>query len=306
MIAILAIDPLVLRRGASGIHMVNTNSCVRSVRAVATLATGLLLGSSALAADSNPSLLNDPFYLSLGTFILNSDTEVRFDGDTGRGTAVDWERTFGGGDLTRFRLDGHWRFGDSGRHKARFMWFNASRSGSRSLDEEIEFGGEVYPVNVKVSSETSFDIYQLAYEYAFLKRDTYEIDGTIGVHLASLSLGLKAKASGSGGVLDADIKREGTLDAPLPVIGLRGIWQLPHNFSIDAGAQIFSLSIDQYDGNLQDYRVMVNWQPKKWLGFGLGYNRFDVDVDVDGDDNKFNGNLNWQYSGPMLSYSAVF
>lgn len=286
--------------------MVNTNSHFRSLRAVAAVTAGLLFGSSAVAADSDPSMLNDSFYLSLGTFILNSDTEVRFDGDTGRGTPVDWERTFGGGDLSRFRVDGHWRFGDSGRHKARFMWFNASRTGSRSLDEEIEFGGEVYPVNIRVKSESSFDIYELAYEYAFLKRDNYEIDGTIGLHLASLSLGLEAKASTSGGALDADIEREGTLDAPLPVIGLRGIWQLPHNFSIDAGAQFFSLSIDKYDGSLQDYRVMLNWQPKKWLGFGLGYNRFDVDVDVDGDSDEFDGNLNWQYSGPMLTYSAVF
>lgn len=285
-------------------QMTFIRSRVGAIGAVATLSAGLLLGSTALADDADPSLLNDPFYISLGTFILNSDTEVRFDGDAGSGTPIDWERTFGGGDLSRFRIDGHWRFGDTDRHKVRFMWFNASRSASRTIQEDIEFGGEVYPVNAKVSSEFSFDIYELAYEYAFLKRDTYEVDGTIGIHMASLSMGLKAKAASSGGTLDFDVKRDGTLDAPLPVIGLRGIWQLPHNFSIDAGAQFFSLSIDQYDGSLQDYRVMVNWQPKKWLGFGLGYNQFDVDVDVDGD--KFDGNLNWKYKGPMLSYSAVF
>ena len=285
-------------------QMTFIRSRVGAIGAIATLSTGLLLGSTALADDSDPSLLNDPFYLSLGTFILNSDTNVRFDGDTGRGTPIDWEKTFGGGDLNRFRIDGHWRFGDSGRHKARFMWFNASRSASRVIDEDIEFGGDLYPVNAKVSSEFSFDIYELAYEYAFLKRDTYEVDGSIGLHMASLGMALKAKAADSGGALLADVEREGTVDAPLPVIGLRGIWELPHHFSIDAGAQFFSLSIDQYDGSLQDYRLMVNWQPKKWLGFGLGYNQFDVDVDVDGD--KFNGNLNWKYKGPMLSYSAVF
>jgi hypothetical protein len=290
--------------GRKKMPMTVTRSRFGVLGAIATIATGSLLGSAALADDSAPSLLNDPFYLSLGTFILNSDTEVRFDGDTGRGTPIDWERTFGGGDSTRFRVDGHWRFGDSDRHKVRFMWFNSSRTGSRTIDEEIDFGDEVFPVDAKVTGEFSFDIYELAYEYAFLKRDTYEIDGTIGLHLASLSMGLKAKEEDSGGALLVDVEREGTIDAPLPVIGLRGIWQLPHNFSIDAGAQFFSLSIDEYDGNLQDYRVMVNWQPKKWLGFGIGYNQFKVDLDVDGD--KFNGNLNWEYSGPMIAYSAVF
>ena len=49
---------------------------------------------------------------------------------------------------------------------------------------------------------------------------------------------------------------------------------------------------------------MINWQPKKWLGIGLGYNLFDVDVDVDG--NRFNGSLDWRLQGTdVLSYSAV-
>jgi len=50
--------------------------------------------------------------------------------------------------------------------------------------------------------------------------------------------------------------------------------------------------------------VLVTWQPKKWLGVGLGYNRFSVDVDVDGD--NFNGSLDWTYSGPMAFYSVSF
>lgn len=284
--------------------MQTRNTHRRYLAAIAAIVPVLLPGATAMAADEPPNILTDPFQLSLGTFVLNSDTEVRFDGDTSIGTPVDWENTFGGGDQTRFRIDGHWRFGDSGRHKARFMWFNASRDGSSTLDEEIEFGGEVFPVNVKVKSEFSFDIYELSYEYALLKREDYEVAASIGVHYTSLSAALSAKAATSNGTLAGDIEREGNVDAPLPVIGLRGLWALPHDFFVDAGAQFFALSIDEYDGNLQDYRVMVTWQPKKWLGIGLGYNRFSVDVDVDGD--KFNGSLDWTYSGPLLSYSAVF
>ena len=69
-------------------------------------------------------------------------------------------------------------------------------------------------------------------------------------------------------------------------------------------AQYFALSIDDIDGSLQDYRGLVTWQPRKWLGVGLGYNRFTLDVDVDKDD--FNGSLDWTYSGPMIFYSASF
>lgn len=260
------------------------------------------MASSTARAGESPDVLNDPWQLSLGSFIVDTDTEVRLDGDTQGGTNVDWENTFGSGDVTRFRIDGQWRFAE--RHKARFMWFSSSRSSSRTLEEEINWGDETFPVDATVDAEFDFDVYELAYEYAFLRRDTYEVSGTIGLHYTELSLRLAAEAELSSGTLTADIEEEGSVGAPLPVIGLRGLWQLPHNFWIDAQAQFFAISIDEYDGSLQDYKVTVNWQPKKWLGIGLGYNRFEVDVDVDAD--KFNGSLDWTYEGPMLSYSAVF
>ena len=128
--------------------------------------------------------------------------------------------------------------------------------------------------------------------------------GSIGLHYTDMSASLRARAESSGGALDEDISNSASVAAPLPVIGLRGIWDLSHNFWLDASAQFFALSIDEYDGNLQDYRVLVTWQPKKWLGIGLGYNRFSVDVDVD--KNDFNGSLDWTYSGPMIFYSASF
>ena len=163
--------------------------------------------------------------------------------------------------------------------------------------------GTFTPLNAKITSEFSFTVIEVAYEYAFLKRDRYELDASIGLHYTDLSASLKAKAESSAGQLEGDISNEASVAAPLPVIGLRGIWDLSHNFWLDATAQFFALSIDDIDGNLQDYRVMVTWQPKKWLGIGLGYNQFTLDVDVNKDD--FDGSLDWTYSGPMIFYSAV-
>jgi len=262
----------------------------------------LILAPAIARAEDAPDFLNDRFHVGLGSYIVNTDTELQLDGAAGAGTPVNWEETFGGGDTTRFRIDGQWRFAD--RHKARFMVFNSSRSESATLNEDIDFGGETYPVNARVDAEFQFDIYELAYEYAFLRRDTYEVAASFGVHYTTLTAELKAKASTSSGTISADLKEEGSVDLPLPVFGLRGTWGLPHNFWLDAGAQYFALSIDEYDGSVQDYRVGLIWQPKKWLGIGLGYNVFRVDVDVDR--KNFKGSLDWQYDGPILSYSAMF
>ena len=264
----------------------------------------LLLGSPAAFADDTPNLLTDSFQVALGTFILTSEPTVQLKGDTGNGDRVDFDEALGGGDSQRIRLDSFWRFGDTGRHKVKAIAFDMSRSNSRTFDEDIEWGGDVYPTNAKIDSEFSFTVIEVAYEYAFIKRDRYELDGSFGLHYTDLSASLKAKAESSAGQLEGDISNSASVAAPLPAFGLRGIWDLSHNFWLDATAQYFALSIDNIDGSLQDYRVLVTWQPKKWLGVGLGYNRFKLDVDVGKDD--FDGSLDWTYSGPMIFYSASF
>ncbi len=283
-------------------------SPVRSIVCAAAAAVTLVpvaaqsQGVIAEARDEAPNLLEDPFYIGLGTYIVNSDTEVSLNGEAGQGTRIDWDRTFGGGDVTRFRLDGQWRFAD--RHKARFMWFSSSRDASRTFEEDIDWGDETFPVDARVRGEFSFDVYELAYEYAFLRRENYEVSGSFGLHYTELELTMSAKAESSGGTLTRDISQSGNIGAPLPVIGLRGQWALPYNLWIDAGAQYFQISIDEYDGNLTDLRATITWQPKTWLGIGIGYNQFKVDVDVEKD--RFDGSLDWTYKGPMLFYSASF
>jgi len=262
-----------------------------------------LLGSPAVLAAETPNLLTDPFQFSLGTFILASDTKVRIDGKTGLGTDFDWEQAFGAGDATRFRIDGYWRFAD--RHKVRMLWFNNSTAGSKTLERDIEFEDVIYPASVKVRGEFNFDIYELAYEYAFLRRDSYEITGTIGVHYTDLSLAVKGQARIEGQEpVSGSIRRSASVGAPLPVVGLRGLWDVSHDLWIDASVQYFALSIDEYDGSVLDYKLALMWQPKKWVGLGAGYNAFAVDLDIDTGD--FNGSLDWTYKGPMIFYSVAF
>jgi hypothetical protein len=266
------------------------------------VAAALAAAPLTVHAEEGPDPLTDSFGASLAGFILNSDVTVRVDGDTGLGTPVDLSRTFGKGDATRFRLDGRWRFGE--RHKLRGAYFSNDWSNSRTIDDEIEWGGDVYPVGAKVKAEFNIDIYQVTYEYSFLKRDNYEVSAGIGLHYTGVSAGLSARITGEGGTVDGALKGDNSVDLPLPVISLGGLWRLPQNFWVRGQAQLFALQIGDYDGTLQDLTVAVTWQPKPWLGLGLAYNYFAVDVDVDKD--RFKGNLDWVYDGPMIFYSASF
>ena len=261
----------------------------------------LLLGSPAVWADDAADLLNDTFQLSLGAFGLNNEPRVDLKGSTGGGGQVDFGREASGDEFAG-RLDGQWRFAD--RHKVRFSAFSYSRTKTKVIDEELEWGDETFPVDARLELDNGWSVIEVVYDYSFLRRENYEVGATIGLHYFDFNLDLKARGDASGQEFDRVLSESASVGLPAPVIGVRGLWSLPHNFWIDASVQFFALSLDEYDGNLQDYRLAVTWQPKPWVGFGVGYNRFKIDLDVDKDD--FNGNLNWVYDGPMVFYSASF
>jgi hypothetical protein len=274
----------------------------RAVACAALAALGLACWSA--RAEDAPDLLQDPFYLALGSFILNTDTELRLDGDAGEvGTPIDWERDFGDDDLNRFRFDGYWRFGE--RHKLRGLVFSSSRDTSRTVRDDIQWGDVHFPAEANLSVEFKFTVYELAYEYAFMRRDTYEVAANFGLHYTEMEATIAGDLAIEGDeIVSGEFSESGDIGAPLPVIGLRGTWGLPHNFWIDASVQSFAASFDEYDGNLSDLRLMLTWQPKKWLGLGVGYNQFNVNVDVTKD--RYSGSIDWTYKGPMIFYSASF
>lgn len=267
----------------------------------AALLAALLIAPTLRA--SEPSLLTDSFYISLGTYTVGSDTEVQLDGEAGTGTLVDLEQTFGDDDSTRFRLDTWWRFAE--RHKIRAMWFDSNADASRILDEEISWGDETFPVGVDARLEREFSIYELAYEYSFVRRPTWELTGSIGLHYTQLEIVLSAELEIDGEPGETRSAADSaSLDAPLPVVGFRFLWNPAGKFWIDASAQYFSLSIDEYDGRVTDFRLAALWQPRRWLGVGAGYNSFNVDVDVER--SSFAGSLDWGYSGPQFFVSGSF
>lgn len=108
--------------------------------------------------------------------------------------------------------------------------------------------------------ELQIQILEVAYEYAFFRRDDFEIAGTFGLHNLGITTQLSGTASGTGGDV-IDLRRQAKHEGPLPVVGFRGIWAFSDRFYADAQAQFFAASIDEYDGTLSDYKISVVWHP---------------------------------------------
>ena len=265
---------------------------------ISALSVLAIVGSGTAFADGFDPL-NDRFSLSLGTFLLHTATTIRVDGTTGRGTELDTSRDLGLQDTDRFRVDGYWRFAD--RHKLRVLYFDATSSASRTLARDIDVGDTIFPVNLTVDSRFETRVAELAYEYAFLRRDNYEVTGTFGIHDLRFKLDVSATQNNTQTVQAA---READASGPLPVIGLRGVWRFNPKLYLDAQAQFFKISIDPYDGRLEDYNLSLVWTPFRHVGIGAGYNEFVTRLDVSAD--RFDGHLRWRYGGARIFVIGSF
>jgi hypothetical protein len=258
------------------------------------------IGAAALGAMgvTHADALNDTAELSLGTFLLTTNTTVRVDGSGREGTPVNLEHGLGITNHDSFRLDGYWRF--LTKHKIRVMYFDQNRSASRTIDQEIEFNGETYPINTDVSTRLDTRIFEVAYEYAFLRSEHYELSGSVGLHNVTFDLSLAA----TGTTQNVSTSAKASVDGPLPVFGLHYVYQLNPQVSFDLMGQFFKLKFQQYDGSIQDYTASVIYMPWKNVGIGGGWNSFITNVNVDA--SKFNGNLNWRYGGVRLFVNLAY
>lgn len=274
----------------SNVAMANTSYLV-PVAAVFVLAV-----STARAESGNP--LTDRFSINLGSFFLNTSTTVRVDGTNRRGTELKMEDELGLDDTDRFRIDAYWRFRP--RHKLRVMYFDTRQSDSVQIARDITFRDVTYPIAAELTTEFETTVAELAYEYAFLRRERYELAGTIGVHNLEFDLRLSAM----GASQTETLSRSASANGPLPVVGLRGLWRITDWLYADAQAQFFKISLDPYDGRLEDYTAALVWRPVEHVALGVGYNEFVTRVDVSG--SQFDGRLRWHYGGALVFINLAF
>ncbi|HEU5134793.1 MAG TPA: hypothetical protein VFU13_06585 [Steroidobacteraceae bacterium] len=259
---------------------------------------------AAQAAAEDTELTQQKFQISLGSFTNESEIVIRADGEFGEGTTFDWGDTIGDVDGTTFRLDSYWRIND--RHHVRFMYTENSNKRNRTLDRSINWDGETYLINTEVDSEFGFYVVEVAYEYDFSKREDRELVLSAGLHYTAFSAELSGTVTTPGGGGTASASREASVGAPLPVIGARGMWNLGGNWWLDGQVQFFQVTFGDVDGSIINYRAAVIWQPKKWLGFGAGYDSFGIDVDVEGSGDRLRGSLDWTYQGPQVFFNFAF
>jgi hypothetical protein len=258
--------------------------------------------SAQVEGTSTDTYISDKYQFGLGTFVVGSNLKSTFDGTAaGSGNQVDFAHTFDmNKDYSRFRLDGLWRI--TPKHHVRFVYFQNNVTRTKTLDKDLAWGDYTFQANADVSAESKFGVYELSYEYAFIRKPNLEVAAGAGIHMMNMSIKLTGDATftDSNGVVQptAFSTSNSNLPAPFPVIGARATWAVGHNIYIEPELQWLAFHYDAYDGNWWDARLAAKWMFTRHWGVGLGYDAFHVNVTVSKP--SFNGEVTLGYSGGQL------
>ncbi len=246
----------------------------------------LAMSFPAARADSH---LDDRFSISLGVFVANRDVETQLNGTTESGTKIDFENDLGlSTSVNVFRIDGYYRF--NSRHRLNFSFFDLSRSGSRQIQTDIQWGDSLFTIDTVIEADSDFKIYKAAYTYSFLQREKGYMGATIGFYVADTRIGLSVQ-----GLSQDDV---GSITAPLPVIGLRGQYELSDRWTFRASGEFFFVEFDGIEGSLTDVYAALDYALNDSISLGLGVN--SVAMDFDSTASGFQGSLKSRYTGALL------
>ena len=179
------------------------------------LVFGVFFSTASLAADwIKPG--EERLKLGGGVFLPSFDTKLRVDDvNIGDGTGVDLEDDLGfSSSETTFWVGGYWRF--AAKHRIAAAYFQFDRDASATAKTDITIGDEIYPAGARLDSKFKFQVLPINYAYSFLKREKFELAGTIGLNWTKVDFDVSGSASLGGQDLDSKVSADASVPLPLP------------------------------------------------------------------------------------------
>lgn len=237
----------------------------------------------------------DRFTVRGGPFFADHATRARIDSESlGIGTLVDLESDLGLETRTRdARVDAALRLGR--RHTLRGGYLRLSRGAAVQLQRRIQWGDEVFDLDVGVESAIELILVPISYRFSLIKSDRLDLGLSAGVFAAFLDARLDAPS--------ASVEESESLGAPLPVLGADVDIALAPGLFLLAGAELFSLSIEEIDGSWSEIRSGIEYFPLRNIGIGAAYRHVSVQVDGTGTLGAVSGTdvfLDYRLRGPQL------
>jgi hypothetical protein len=270
--------------------------CILALAALTALSSGCLAKSKDAQGDG---YYWPPLSVSAGGQIFAGvDTKMRLDSDNhGIGTEIDLEDDFDvDDDVFAGRIDANWRFAT--RHALDLSVFDLPRNGTRAIDRDIQIGDEVFPVGTAVESEFETRVARLAYQWSFWRRERWNAGLSFGIHWFDLRTGWEAGAIG--------VEQDFDAKAPLPVLGAFWSHAFTQRLYLTAVSEFFGLEFEEYEGFLNDTRVVLEHRTFEHVAFGLGFDYFGMNASVESEtEGVLEAEFDYDYFG-LLFFARLY
>ena len=244
------------------------------MRGVALLVSlGVVLSALPAAAQGVNEPLFDTFNFRFEASWVQVTTTIRLDSEVlGKGTTLSFEDDLGLPDKEIVpTLSFEWMAGR--RHRLGVRWQDVNRDSTTQVLEEINWGGEIIPIEADVA--LGFDIRTLAVDYTYYPWVKERWAGGFG--LGFRVMGLKTTLTVDDTKLEEQI--DGT--APLPYINFEYRRIFRERWVLKAQAGWLAVKIGDVKGGQYIGRLAGEYITERRWGFGAAINFSNVDVDWD-------------------------
>lgn len=253
----------------------------------------LSIFSMAAYSQKNTWMKDDKFKLSVGTFLTDYESDFRLTSDKlGVGTNVSFEDTLGLDESnTVLRLDGHARLAD--RHRIEFSYLDLSRDGEATTQFPIIIDTTLFRRGSRLKTDFDFQVYKLAYAYSVWQSEKIDFSLSAGAYTFDMNLDISS---------DQGQKETETSTSPFPMLGAHFDYRLLSNLFFTTSFEYFAIDENDFEGELTDSIISLEYRPFDHIGLGVGYNRVSIYAeDTNGDDE-----FDYEYDGVMAFITLVF
>jgi len=238
-----------------------------------------------------PSPITDHFYIR-GTFYdpqvrthLRVDPSQAAPGVTG--TPVNGENNLGLPDrLRQGRVEFMFRLRE--RSKVRVDYFEADRSGSKVLANDIVFGNQTFAGGQRTQTSLDWRQFDITYTYSLIRNDRFEVGTGVGIYF------LQVDAIGQ--VPAQNQRQEVTAATPFPALPLDLTWRISSRWAATVRGAYLKATLSGFRGWYADSHedIQYRWNPN--FAIGLGY--ASIRTSLNRSSGTFPGAFAMSISGP--------
>ena len=261
----------------------------------------------ALAADRDPysgaplppskhepaSPITDHFYIRAAFYSPKYNTNFRVDPTNAAagvtGTPVNAESDLGLAHRDqRGVVDFMFRLRE--RNKVRVGYFEANRSGSQVLANDVVFGNQTFPAGEL--AQTTFDLQQfnITYTYSFIRNNRFEVGTGLALYFLQIDV--------IGAVPAQGLRQEVTAATPFPALPLDLTWCLSRRWTATAQAAYLKVNTHNLGGWYLDTHADIQYRWVNNFAVGAGYS--SIRTDLTHRNGSFPGVVNMTISGPQV------